>query len=68
MVRWTNANLEKLGRGILSADGRYFITADGFRTGSKLSWVFYDFTDNSRLEGFWYQRDAKAYAEELQLR
>ena len=65
MIRWTNANLEKLGRGILSADGRYFITARGFLYGANLNWVLYDFTDNSYQDGFRYQRDAKALAEEL---
>ena len=65
MIRWSIVNMEKLGRGIMSKDGRYFITASGFLYGSNLNWVLYDFSNNSYQDGFRYQRDAKALAEEL---
>jgi hypothetical protein len=49
----------------MSSNGKYFITANGRLGGSNLNWVLYDFTDNTYQDGFYYQRDAKAYAEEL---
>jgi len=60
MIRWS-----KTGDGIISTDGRYFITARGFLYGATLNWVLYDLRNNSYQDGFRYQRDAKALAEEL---
>ena len=63
MIKWSNVDVEKLGRGIMSKDERYFITAKGFLYGANLNWVLYDFTDSTYQDGFRYQRDAKAEAE-----
>ena len=64
MIRWTNADVNNR-RGLLSADGKYFVTANGWLTRGVLSWALYDFTDNTYQDGFRYQRDAKAHAEIL---
>jgi hypothetical protein len=64
MIRWSKAEVNNR-LGIMSSNGKYFITANGRLGGSNLNWVLYDFTDNTYQDGFYYQRDAKAYAEEL---
>lgn len=66
MLSWKNAEIQIngkfLGRGIMSKNDRYFITANGMY-GSKLLWILYDLVEGTYEEGFLYQRDAKAHAE-----
>ena len=64
MIRWSNAEVNNRS-GIMSSNGKYFITAKGWLAGGVLNWILYDFTDNTYQDGFRYQRDAKAYAEDL---
>ena len=67
MMRWRKMHIEKIGRGIMSSNGKYFITANGFLSGGILNWVVYNLNDKTYIEGFRYQRDAKACAESGEL-
>jgi hypothetical protein len=58
MIRWT-----KTGYGIMSSDGKYSISPRGWLGGGVLNWALYDHTEETYLDGFRYQRDAKAEAE-----
>ena len=64
MIRWSKAEVDNR-IGIMSSNGRYFISARGWLVGGVLNWFLYDFSDNTYQDGFRYQRDAKAFAEEL---
>jgi hypothetical protein len=66
-MRWRNIDMENLGRGIMSSNGKYFIRTNGFLTGSILNWVVYNLNDRTYIDGFRLQRDAKACAESGEL-
>lgn len=60
---WRKIHIEGLGKGIMSSNGRYFITTRGRIDGAALNWTLYNLEDMTYEDGFRYQRDAKAVAE-----
>ena len=62
-LAWRKMHIESLGRGIMSSNGRFFISANGRIDSASLNWVLYNLIDMTYQDGFRYQREAKAAAE-----
>ena len=69
-LKWKNMNYaqplpaEFYGRGIETADGRYYVSARFFNSrGSAINWGVINWKTNTYTDGFQYRRDAVAFVE-----
>jgi hypothetical protein len=59
---WRKIRIEGLGIGVMSSNGKYFISTRGRIDGTSLNWTLYNLRDKTYEDGFRYQRDAKSAA------